>query len=205
MFLRVCESLEYNNWNKDDYNNSISLWNYGLGDIPGVLNLTLGKNPGGSSFYEERLAKKFRRTMPVPVVTLDSIAIQQGWLDRKISLMKMDVEGYENFVFEGGKTLLYNGNVDHIIMENSITNITVVEQMFDMLYDAGYRVNEIRTINGEPHRQDWWHTFNSVLEERHIAKVHVTSDQTQFLSKAKCNIWWQHTRIRPNSSSAVVI
>jgi FkbM family methyltransferase len=29
MFLRMCESLEYNNWKDDD--GSVTLWNYGLG------------------------------------------------------------------------------------------------------------------------------------------------------------------------------
>ena len=36
MFLRVCESLEYNNW-KDD--KGFSLWNYGLGTKTGVFDL----------------------------------------------------------------------------------------------------------------------------------------------------------------------
>ena len=30
MFLRVCESLEYNNWDRQ-MDNSVSLWNFGLG------------------------------------------------------------------------------------------------------------------------------------------------------------------------------
>mmetsp|Transcript_21690 Transcript_21690/g.52431 ORF Transcript_21690/g.52431 Transcript_21690/m.52431 type:complete len:170 (-) Transcript_21690:235-744(-) len=144
MFLRVCESLGYNNWE----DSSFSLWNYGLGAESGLFNLTLGKNPGGSSFHEDRLAAKFRSYIPVSVVTLDSIVVQQGWLNRKISLLKVDVEGFENYVFEGGKTLLFNGNVENIVMENSINNITTVGKMVDILYDAGYRVNEIRTVNG---------------------------------------------------------
>ncbi|KAL7535994.1 hypothetical protein ACHAXR_006852 [Thalassiosira sp. AJA248-18] len=192
MFLRVCESLEYNNWDQDK---GVTLWNYGLGTTAGVFNLTMGKNPGGSSFHEDRLAPKFRKTMPVSVIALDTIVIQQGWLDRKVSLAKVDVEGFENFVFEGGKKLFYNGNVDNILMENSINNITTVGQMVDMLYDAGYRVNEIRTVNGDPYHEDWWHTFNPVLEERHNSKVPPESDQIRFLAKATCNVWWQHKRI----------
>jgi len=202
MFLRVCESLEYNHWDND---NTIELWNYGLGITPGKFNLTTGNNPGGSSFHEERLAKKFRKKMEVEVVTLDSIAMQQGYLQRKISLMKVDVEGFENYVFEGGKTLLYNSNIDNIIMENSIQNNTIVGGMVDMLYDAGYRVKEIRTVNGDPYHEDWWSTFNPVLEERHsvyvanskqavVKPLEAESDQIKFLSKATSNIWWVHKR-----------
>lgn len=137
--------------------------------------------------------------MPVSVVTLDSIVIQQGWLDRKISLVKVDVEGFENSVFEGGKTLFYHGNVDNILMENSINNMTIVGGMVDMLYDAGYRIMEIRSVNGDPYHEDWWHTFNPALELRHNSKVPIESDQIQFLSKSTSNIWWQHKRIRTQS------
>mmetsp|Transcript_23142 Transcript_23142/g.42581 ORF Transcript_23142/g.42581 Transcript_23142/m.42581 type:complete len:138 (+) Transcript_23142:991-1404(+) len=133
--------------------------------------------------------------MPVSVVTLDSIVIQEGWLDRKISLVKVDVEGFENFVFDGGNTLFYNGNVDNILMENSMNNMTIVGGMVDMLYDAGYRIMEIRSVNGDPYHEDWWHTFNPVLELRHNSKVDIESDQIRFLSKSTSNIWWQHKRI----------
>lgn len=76
-------------------------------------------------------------------------------------------------------------------MENSINNATIVEQMVDMLYDAGYRVKEIRTEYGDPYHEDWWHTFNPELEKRRNAKIPPESDQLNFLSKATCNIWWQ--------------
>lgn len=125
MFLRMCESLEYNKWGEYGVNdNSVSLWKYGLGVNKGSFNLTLGNNPGGSSFFEDRLAKKFRKTIPVEVTTLDTVAISQGWLDRKISLMKVDVEGFEPYVFKGGKRLLNDGHVEHILMESSVTDIT---------------------------------------------------------------------------------
>ena len=192
MFLRVCESLEHNGWDND---RGIMLWNYGLGVTPGTFNITTGNNPGGSSFHEDRLAAKFRKKMPVAVTTLDTVALQQGWLDRKISLMKVDVEGFENFVFEGGRKLVYNGNIDNIIMENSISDKNVVGGMVDLLYGAGYRVKEILSVNGDPYHEDWWHTFNPELEKRHNAKEDIESDQMNFLSKATSNIWWQQKRI----------
>jgi len=109
--------------------------------------------------------------------------------------MKVDVEGFEGFVFEGGRKLIYNGNVENILMENSNKNITIVGGMVDMLYDAGYRVNEIRTVNGDPYHKDWWHTFNPKLEERFTAKEPIESDQINFLTHSTSNIWWQHKRI----------
>jgi FkbM family methyltransferase len=117
----MCESLSLNKWGNGD---DVSLWMYGLGVQKGFFNLTTGNNPGGSSFFEERLAKKFRKTIPVEVTTLDTVAVKQGWLDRKISLMKVDVEGFEPYVFEGGTRLLHEGRIENIFMENSVTDIT---------------------------------------------------------------------------------
>lgn len=125
MFLRMCESLEYNQWGEyGDNDNSVSLWKYGVGVEKGFFNLTTGNNPGGSSFLEDRLAKKFRRTVPVEVTTLDTVAMKQGWYDRKVSMLKVDVEGFEPYVFEGGKRFLHEGHVEHILMESSVTDIT---------------------------------------------------------------------------------
>ena len=199
MFLRICESLQYNNWDQDSSDVSFGLWNYGLGAIPGRFNMTTGSNPGASSFHEERIGEESRGKLEVSVVTLDSIAIQEGWLDRQISLMKVDVEGFENYVFEGGKKLIYNGNVENIIMESSNNNFTALSAMLDLLYGADYRIKEIRGVNGDKYHEDWWHTFNPALEmhyENNRKNIHVVqddqSDQIKFLAKVTCNIWWQH-------------
>ena len=56
------------------------------------------------------------RRLEVKVVTLDSVAIQEGWLNRQASLLKADVEGFENFVFECGKRLIYNDIVESVFM-----------------------------------------------------------------------------------------
>mmetsp|Transcript_5945 Transcript_5945/g.11793 ORF Transcript_5945/g.11793 Transcript_5945/m.11793 type:complete len:420 (+) Transcript_5945:131-1390(+) len=206
MFLRICESLEHNKWNSygdpeaNNQNNNgpaVSLWQYGLGAQPGVFNLTMGKNPGGSSFYPDRLAKKFRKTMEVQVTTLDAVAIQEGWLNRQISLMKVDVEGFEPFVFRGGKRLLNEGMVENLFMENSVNNLTEVGEMVDLIYGAGFRLKGIYTVNGDPYHEDWWPTFNPTLEERHGSRENRNeSDQMKFIAKVTCNIWWINTKFR---------
>lgn len=86
-------------------------------------------------------------------------------------------------------------------MENSIHEVDVVGKMMDMLYGAGYRIKQILTVNGDPYHEDWWPTFNPLLEERQsavaggAAPAAEESDQIKFLSKATCNIWWQHEKI----------
>lgn len=188
------ESLAHNHWQEG---RGFTLWNYGLGATPGTFNLTLGLNPGGSSFHMDRVAPKYRRPLPVRVATLDSLAVQEGWLNRNVSLVKVDVEGFENFVFEGGLTFFNQGKVDWILMENSITNITVVGRMFDILFAAGYRIREILSVNGDPYHQDWWHTFNPALAQRHHIRGDIISDQLKFLAKGNCNVLWRHLRLGP--------
>ncbi|KAL7461765.1 hypothetical protein ACHAXS_002174 [Conticribra weissflogii] len=212
MFLRMCESLEHNNWNSygdiKENNQSIdgpwvSLWQYGLGAQPGVFNLTLGKNPGGSSFHADRLAKKFRKTMEVQVTTLDAVAIQEGWLNRQISLMKVDVEGFEPFVFRGGKRLLYEGQVENLFVENSVNNLTEVGEVMDFIYGAGFRIKGIYTVNGDPYHEEWWPTFNPTLEKGHGSRENIIeSDQLKFLAKVTCNIWWINSKFRKRPTSS---
>jgi len=172
----------------------VSLWMYGLGVQKGFFNLTTGNNPGGSSFFEERLAKKFRKTIPVEVTTLDTVAVKQGWLDRKISLMKVDVEGFEPYVFEGGTRLLHEGRIENIFMENSVTDITKVGKMMDLLYSAGFRVKGIYSVNGDPYHEDWWPAFNPDFEKRQKNNIMEPSDQIKFLAKVTCNIWWINSK-----------
>ena len=54
----------------------------------------------------------YPNSIMVPVDTLDSIAE-----NREIKLLKIDVEGYEKFVFEGGKETLKNENLKALIVE----------------------------------------------------------------------------------------
>mmetsp|Transcript_9266 Transcript_9266/g.19552 ORF Transcript_9266/g.19552 Transcript_9266/m.19552 type:complete len:210 (+) Transcript_9266:63-692(+) len=207
MFLRMCESLEYNNWiahgdiamNKDNNNDgpSVSLWQYGLGDQPGVSNLTLRMNPGASSFRADRVEDDFVQTMAVQVITLDTVAIQEGWFSRQISLMKVDVEGFEPFVFRGGNKLLFEGRVENLIMENSVKNRTEVEEMLDFLFDSSFRIKGIYTVSGDPYHEEWWPTFNTLLQQRRDSEGHSgESDQINFLSLETCNIWWVNAKFK---------
>jgi len=129
----------------------------------------------------------------VEVTTLDTVAVKQGWLDRKVSLMKVDVEGFEPYVFEGGKRLLREGHVENLFMENSVTDIERVGEMVDLLYSAGFRMKGIFTVNGDPYHEDWWHTFNPEFEKRHSGVIE-PSDQMKFLAKVTCNIWWINSK-----------
>ena len=191
MHTRVCESLVLNNWHEDE---SVKIFPYGLGGEEATLNLTTGNNPGSSSFHEDRLAKKFRNTMPVRVVTLDSIAIQEGWLSfdaPPIHLMKVDVEGYEPFVFRGGMELVNSGKVENIIMENSVTDLRQVTDFFVTIYQAGYRVKFVSTVNGDAYHPEMLPQIEKELSEATFGMdLEKVGEAIKFLAKVTCNLWW---------------
>jgi FkbM family methyltransferase len=84
----------------------------------------------------------------IPVRRLDDIIDAKG---KHIVALKMDTEGYEANVLQGGKKLLLHGGIDVIVTEFAPDWIrekgTFTPEMFmQELYDAGYRpVNEWST------------------------------------------------------------
>lgn len=192
MHTRVCESLALNNWDKDG---SVKIYQYGLGNVESIMNLTTGKNPGGSSFLGDRLAPKFRKNFPVKVVRLDDIAKQEGWLQpdaQQIHLMKIDVEGFEYFVIQGCIKIIQSGKVSNIIMENSSENKSNVISALDMLYTSGYKIRSILTVNGDPYHNDKETVDGTNMA---ISKIgsHSFEDhfkEIEWLIKVTCNFWW---------------
>ena len=203
MHSRVCESLKLNNWQDDS---SVSLYAFGLGDEVATLKLTTGKNPGKSSFHEDRLAPKQRKYIEVPVTTLDILASQKGWLDTSfdlpIHLLKVDVEGYEPQVFRGATNLIGSSKVRNIIFENSLEDLQLVSEMFLQLAQAGYSVHLISNVNGDPFHSEMIDNANKVLKEEttkatgggEAAKI----QGLNFFAKNSCNVWWKLTNPQSN-------
>ena len=195
MHVRVCESLALNSWDTDG---SVKIYPYGVANEERVMNLTMGKNPGGSSFYEDRLAKPFRKSIAVDVVKLDTVAEQEGWLDASgppIHLMKIDVEGYENFVVLGGMKVIQSGKVSNIIMENSITDEAQVVSFLNFIYQSGYQVHAFLSVNGDPMSNLQMEDVNrelSLIPSRESTYVYDQSNapSIRFLADHTLNMWW---------------
>jgi len=191
MHVRVCESLALNSWDKDY---SVQTYQYGLGSEEAVLQLTTGLNPGGSSFHTNRLAKKHRKSFPVDVIKLDSVAEQEGWLRpnaHTIHLWKVDVEGFENNVFGGATNILASGKVVNILMENSSLDTNDVNSVLKLIYNNGYKVKTLLTVDGAPYHADKTDFINELLAHLVLDSMSKEEkDYTNFLVKATCNIWW---------------
>lgn len=197
MHTRVCESLQHNgDWMAD---HSVTLFAYGLGDRTTTLNLTMGKNPGGSSFHADRLAKKFRRQRSVPVVRLDDVAAQEGWMlpnnktnAKLIHLLKVDVEGFESFVFKGATKLLNSGAIQNIILESSVVgDVQQVSDLLTTIHQAGYKVQQINSVNGNPYHPEMVPGLNAELERATVGMdVGTIGTAVRFLGTVTTNLWW---------------
>ncbi|MDG4714316.1 MULTISPECIES: FkbM family methyltransferase [Flavobacteriaceae] len=63
------------------------------------------------------VSKNYKNSVKIPVKTLDFICE-----DMDVSILKIDVEGYEKFALEGGKILLSNKNLNIVIIEINFSN-----------------------------------------------------------------------------------
>lgn len=195
MHVRVCKSLALNGWDKDE---SVKIYPYGVANEERVMNLTIGRNPGGSSFHEDRLAKKYRASMPVNVVKIDSVAKQEGWLDVNappIHLMKIDIEGYENFAVKGGIALIQSRKAANIIVENSITEEVQGVAFLGDIYQSGYQVHSLLSVNGDPLSRVQIADVNkeiSLIPSRDSSFVYdqSRSPAIYYLLSHTLNMWW---------------
>jgi hypothetical protein len=125
---------------------------------------------------------------------LDSIAIQEGWLNDNsptIHLMKVDVEGYEPIVFEGGMQLLQSGKVENIIMENSVTDMRQVIDFFATISHAGYKIKWVSSVNGDAYHPEMLPQIEEELSKATVGMdLDGVGEALQFLTKVSCNLWW---------------
>ncbi len=140
-FSRLDENVKLNNFN------NIEIRNIGLSDTKGELTFYVSNNgyDAWNSFAPSQ-DNKLESSIQVPVSTLD---IELKDIDKsKIKLMKIDVEGWEKYVLNGGKDFFMNYNP-----------IVMVEFTEENTFNAGYPVYDIYNI-----MQDFgyvWHKISN--------------------------------------------
>jgi FkbM family methyltransferase len=103
------------NINLNNLNEYIDINNFGLGNTDGEMDLIIPndynshENPGGISLNNNDLNEKNHK-IKVPIKRLDELSLSN------ISIIKIDVEGFELEVFEGGKQTIID-NKPIIIIE----------------------------------------------------------------------------------------
>ncbi|MEA2187975.1 MAG: hypothetical protein QOK16_2986 [Solirubrobacteraceae bacterium] len=84
-----------------------------MGAKVGQAQITTGPITGQNTLITD--AKPDQPTVEVPVTTLAVQAIEHGW--NQIDLLKVDTEGYEVEVLDGGRQLLRDGLVRFVLVE----------------------------------------------------------------------------------------
>ena len=125
---------------------SINIRPYGVGANTTTMTFYVGRNPGKATMVRSMLpTAKWIQVVgsEINIVTLDSMAHDLGWFEKKgpIVIMKVDVEGFEPSVFGGGKKLLQSGLIENILMEvTGQDDNSENENMLKLIIDSGYYV-----------------------------------------------------------------
>lgn len=205
--IRQCQSMRLNGWSNvhdDDIihrtikQGSINIRQYGVGSNTTTLPLFMGKNPGKATLVRDMLPKRNVKGdgSYINIVTLDSMAQDLGWFDpnRKassISILKVDVEGFEPSVFAGAKKLLRSGLIENILMEVSGQNDNSEnEKMLKLIVDSGYYLHDVGGPDGP--------TGKKVPEvnDEDLPKILLAS----FVRKQtmQANLWWKWKGAKPS-------
>ena len=133
-FSRLIENIEINNLK------NIDARNIGLSDKSDELTFYMSKNGHDAwNSFAPSLDNKLEKEIKVPESTLD---FELENIDKsKITLVKIDVEGWEKFVLYGGKDFFVNYNP--IVMvefteENTFNAGYAVHDIYDIMQDFGY-------------------------------------------------------------------
>jgi FkbM family methyltransferase len=102
------------------------------------------ENPGQAKL--KRTKDDSTKDLPlIPVYSIDSFARERGWFTerKRISILKVDVEGLEAMVFEGATELISFGLVDNIFMEIAVRKPVQKRRnqpMLDLFIKSGYHL-----------------------------------------------------------------
>lgn len=141
-YKRLLENIKLNNFTNIDSRN------IGLSDNTGLMTFYTSKNGHDAwDSFAPSADNKLENSIDVNVSTLDN---ELDTIDKtRISLVKIDVEGWEKFVLKGGETFLKT-NSPAVMVEFTEQNT----------FNAGYPIHEIFDI-----MQDWGYTWYRITSE----------------------------------------
>ncbi|MEY8868817.1 FkbM family methyltransferase [Gaetbulibacter jejuensis] len=142
------QSLESDIKNLVGHYKNVHLYSVGVGDVNDDLNFTIHKRDDSCSYnYTEDEAKvKGFKQIKLPIVRLDSFVVDNNL--KPPNLLKIDAEGLDLKVLEGGLALL--SSVEVIMVEVAIVNPRMentVLNVLNYLDDKGFKLFDITDIN----------------------------------------------------------
>jgi len=124
----------------------------GAADFEGELQLAVAPDTVSSSFRvsQEEAERYHWKPRTVPVRTLDSICRELGSMP---DIVKLDVEGYEDKVLAGAKTLV--GEVEIFLLELTLFGVKSAAMRFDeyvsLMNELGYQFYDVSGFQRRPY------------------------------------------------------
>lgn len=123
---------------------TLNLYNVAVGAEKGSVKLKPAKDMT-KVIEMDRLQADRDNAIEVSAVTLDDVS--PAFLDRHISILKIDVEGYEDRVLQGANKLLGDQSIDVIYLEAGMNPAATQQchyrRIDDLLTQKGYRIFKI--------------------------------------------------------------
>lgn len=145
-FKRLVENIELNHYEK-----IIHAYNIGISEKKGNLSLNVSENGYDAwNTFANQDDPKFSKRVEISVDTLDAfLEVHFNKRKEEISLIKIDVEGWERHVLNGAKSLLITEHAPVLMVEFTESNLfaagTSCFEIYDMVVSFGYQ----------------WYTFDS--------------------------------------------
>ena len=139
-YKRLMENIELNHFEK-----IIHAFNIGISDKKGNLSLNISSDGHDAwNTFANQEDVKFSHRVEIPVETLDGFLEDQfNKPKEEISLMKIDVEGWERHVLTGAKSLLIADDAPVLMVEFTESNLfaagTSCFEIYDMVVSFGYQ------------------------------------------------------------------
>lgn len=214
--IRMCESICMNGWEQCGGANppgvawrtqgQVHIRTVGLKDKQGEFWLRPnGLSPGAGKVVQDIETEPSdvrEKSQRVQIKTLDQLADELGWykLDN-VKILKVDVEGVEFDVFQGGKKFLESKKVQNIFMEGNIESVESTQKfnkLVDQLLTVGYRVYKLGGSIG-PARNDIPHAG-----KQREGILWACEGYGGKRKRRQCNIWWRLANL-PNVTETAAL
>lgn len=114
--------------------------------VSGAIKLYNCPNPGGHTISEAVMGHRIWGHNPDSYHEVTGLALDDFCMDKKVTFMKVDIEGAENTAFDGAIETLKNNQMDIII---EIHRFVDNDKLYKLFTDLGYTVFDIDGI-GRP-------------------------------------------------------
>jgi FkbM family methyltransferase len=172
-FSRLLLNVKLNNF--DDI---IKCNNLGLSDKKEILKMNISLNGYDAwNTFAKLTNEHFSTQIDVQVETLDNYIKHNNIETNKISLIKVDVEGWEVLVFKGAADLLKDKNAPALLVEFTETNLfaagTNCYELFDHIQTYGYSWYTYDSINNKlvPEHKRIHYPYNNLIAIKNIEKA----------------------------------